>query len=313
MEVSIIIVNYNTKNLLKKCIESIYQYTKDIEFEIIVVDNASTDGSQQMIKDVFPIIILIESPKNLGFGKANNLASKYAKGVFLFFLNSDTILIENSIKKLHEFFLENEEELKIGVLGCNLIDENGNQNNTWHQFPTPNTAIKENFISIVSVLTFRLLKIINTIRKKYTKNILILAEKKVDNTNFGIGFVVGADMFMRKSLFDIVGGFDERFFLYFEETDLQLNLFRKGYRNYIDNNTKIIHLEGASSSKNKIMPNKQRKLYHKSKIYYFKKNFRSQYLLVKSLDKIMLYFQVFNKKYTKDENKLYIKEVLKIY
>jgi GT2 family glycosyltransferase len=97
MDVSITIVNYNTKDLLKQCIESVFEKTQDVEFEIIVVDNASSDGSQQMVKELFPKVTLIESPENLGFGRANNLGNKVAKGKYLFILNSDTILIENSI------------------------------------------------------------------------------------------------------------------------------------------------------------------------------------------------------------------------
>ena len=101
--VSIIIVNYNTKQLTLNCLKSIYEYTKDIDFEIIVVDNASSDGSVEAIRESFPIVNVIGSNENLGFGRANNLGAKYAQGKYLFLLNSDTLLIENSIKKLYDF------------------------------------------------------------------------------------------------------------------------------------------------------------------------------------------------------------------
>ena len=114
--VSIIIINYNTKLLTLDCLKSIYQHTKDIDFEVIVVDNASSDGSAEAIRESFPIVKVIEPNENLGFGRANNLGAKYAKGEYLFLLNSDTLLIENSIKKLYDFYIENEEKLHIGVL-----------------------------------------------------------------------------------------------------------------------------------------------------------------------------------------------------
>ena len=313
MDVSIIIVSFNTKDLLKQCIESIYEYTKDIDFEIIVVDNASSDGSQQMVKEVFPTVTLIESPENLGFGKANNLGSKYAKGEFLFFLNSDTIFIENSIKKLYDFFLENEKVLKIGVLGGLLVDEKGNQNTAWHQFSTPNTINNENIIFIINTLTHKLSSIITIITKKIKKASHSSQAKEINKMYLAVDFVLGADMLMRKDLFDTVHGFDECYFMYFEETDLQLNLFRKGYKNYIYNSTKIIHLEGASSGGGKLMSNKQRIIFHKSKINYMKKFFCKQYLFFKFLDKIALNLQIFSKKYTKDENRFYVKEISKNY
>jgi GT2 family glycosyltransferase len=101
-----------------------------------------------------------------------------------------------------------------------------------------------------------------------------------------------------------LGGFDERFFLYFEETDLQLNLLRKGYKNCIYNDTKIIHLEGASSGGGKEISNRQRIIFQTSRVHYMQKNFYNQYLLFKLLDKIVLYFQILDKTYTRNENLL---------
>ena len=98
MDVSIIIVNYNTKDLIKNCIDSIYEQTKDIKFEIIVSDNGSVDGSIEMIKSEFPNVILIENNANLGFGTANNRGLKIAKGKYIFYLNSDTVLLNNAVK-----------------------------------------------------------------------------------------------------------------------------------------------------------------------------------------------------------------------
>ena len=94
MDVSIIIVNYNTKELTLQCLNSIFKQTIKIEYEIIVVDNASVDGSQKIIKEYYPKVILIENKENFGFGIANNIGAKYAQGKYLFFLNSDNITLK---------------------------------------------------------------------------------------------------------------------------------------------------------------------------------------------------------------------------
>jgi GT2 family glycosyltransferase len=135
LNISIIIVSFNTKELLSQCIKSIFKHTKGINFEIIVVDNASTDGSQQLIKSDFPKVILIESEINIGFGRANNLGAKHASGDYLFFLNSDTLLIENSIKILKDF-IYSESDPNLAVVGCKLLDKNKNPHISYGNFPS---------------------------------------------------------------------------------------------------------------------------------------------------------------------------------
>ena len=103
MDVSIILVNYNTKELTGDCIKSVYELTRDISYDIFVVDNASSDGSVQMIKEEFPAVKLIESPENLGFGRANNLAIKQSEAKYCFLLNTDTVLVNNAVKILFDF------------------------------------------------------------------------------------------------------------------------------------------------------------------------------------------------------------------
>ena len=128
MDVSIIIVNYNTKQLLKDCLNSIYEHTENISFEVIVSDNGSKDGSIEMLKAEFPQVILIENNANLGFGKANNKGLAIAKGKYIFYLNSDTILLNNAVKLFFDYFEENGKKENIGALGCNLLDKQGNIN-----------------------------------------------------------------------------------------------------------------------------------------------------------------------------------------
>ena len=125
MDVSIIIVNYNTKDLLKECIDSIYEQTKEITFEIIVSDNGSSDGSIEMLKNYFPSVIIIENNANLGFGAANNRGLKIAHGKYIFYLNSDTVLLNNAVKCFFDFWEQASDKDSIGAIGANLLNENG--------------------------------------------------------------------------------------------------------------------------------------------------------------------------------------------
>src|SRR3990167_6484228 len=121
MELSVIIINWNTKKLLEDCLRSIFKFTKDIKFEVIVVDNGSKDGSQAIVKKKFPQVKLIPNKDNLGFAKANNQGIKLATGKYILLLNSDAYLIENSFNKL----VEQADELDdLGALGVLLLNEN---------------------------------------------------------------------------------------------------------------------------------------------------------------------------------------------
>lgn len=121
MDVSIIIVNYNTRQLLANCLASIFKETRDVSYEVIVVDNASSDGSRDFICLLYPQVIWINSGENLGFGRANNLGVKNAKGEYLFFLNSDTILLNNAIKVFWEYVHMHAND-RLGVIGGWLLD-----------------------------------------------------------------------------------------------------------------------------------------------------------------------------------------------
>ncbi len=240
--ISIIIVNYNTKALTLQCIESIIKYTVGLTYEIIVVDNASSDGSQQAIQTQFPNVKLINSASNLGFGKANNIGAEHAEGEFLFFLNSDTYLLNNALKIFHDFFTANK-TLHIGCLGAVLTDQDFVENGTGSEFPT-----------LLGYLKTRTKPLLDKIAKKPREN-------KVE-------YILGADMFVPKSVFEEAGKFDERFFMYYEESDLQLQMAKLGYNRLIISGPKIVHLEGKSSSYNinKIM------LVQTSAFKYYKKN-----------------------------------------
>lgn len=298
-DVSIVIVNYNTKQILKDCVKSILNNSFDFNYEIIIVDNASTDGSQKLIKDQFPQIIFVESNINLGFGLANNLGVEKAKGEYLFFLNSDTILTENSVKKLHNFYVENFETLRLGVIGAIMVDKNLNSNGFGSVFPTCKTEI-------ISTL-----KSLPLIKKIMPRTLDINYSFK--NDFFEVDYVLGADMFMSKKIFNDFGGFSKDFFMYYEESDLQKRMSKIGLKNYIITTTKIIHLEDGSG-KQKNYSNIKRTIIHKSKNIYLKRNDSKIFVFYKIFDFLFLFLNLFNfKKYSLKENINYFKIIIKTY
>ena len=141
IDVSVIMVNYNSTNLLIDAVHSIFEQTRDVSFEIIVVDNASPDNGSGKIENEFrDSICIIKSEKNLGFGGANNLGIKRAKGQYLFFLNPDTLLLNNAIAKFKEY-IESQENRKIGAVGGILLDREKKPTNSYHFFLTPSNVI----------------------------------------------------------------------------------------------------------------------------------------------------------------------------
>lgn len=297
MKVSIIIVNYNTKEITENCINSIISQTKEIKYEIILVDNGSTDGSKEYFEKRNDIKY-IYSNENLGFGRANNLGAKEAKGEFLFLLNSDTILIENALQKLYVFFNENEKKRNIGALGCLLVDEKLNVNGYGDEFPSCKNEINKYMSSIPIINLFW--------KKKNNKELLSL----IDDF-FEIDYVIGADILMRREVFNKLNGFDENFFMYYEESDLQKRMNLLNLKSYIYNKTKIIHLEDASGKALKQYTNKKRIIVHKSKNLYLKKNDAENFSIYKIYDNLFLLLNRFNKKYTQQEYKEYFTEIKK--
>ncbi|MGN7990533.1 glycosyltransferase family 2 protein [Pedobacter sp. 22226] len=300
MDVSIIIVNYNTKFLTRSCIDSLINNTSDIKYEIILVDNASTDGSKEEFSEMSDITF-IPCKENLGFGRANNLGSESASGEFLFFLNSDTLLTENSIKKLFDFFVENERTLQIGSLGCVLIDKKGNFNGDGSEFPTCKSEIL-NYKYRTPILKF------------FKKNKDYIKSSMVYSAEFyPIGYVIGADLMMRKTVFDKLHGFDPRFFMYYEESDLQFRMKKMGFESYIYTGTKIIHLEDGSGKQIKKYNNRKRIIVHTSKNIYLKKNDPDNFPKFKLWDQFYLYLSRLNPNYTLQEKRDFEIAVKKTY
>jgi hypothetical protein len=232
MDVSVIIVNYNTLELTKNTIESVIEKTKGLKYEIILVDNASIDGSIEFFENNYKNkIIFIKNSENLGFGRANNKGIEIAKGKYIFLLNSDTLLTNNAIKILYDFMEKND---KCGICGGNLYDIEENPTHSF--FPDlPYITIKTEMKLYLDFMEKMYRKILKRRRDFNYKNI-----PKV------VGCITGADMMIRKSILEKVGYFDRDFFMYSEEVELTYRVYRNGYLSYSVPEAKIIHLEGKS-------------------------------------------------------------------
>lgn len=233
MDVSVIIVNYNTKELTKNCIDSVFTKTSGVSFEVILVDNASTDGSVELFEND-DRILFIKSGENLGFGKANNLGYQYAKGKYLFLLNSDTLLLNNAIR---EFYLQMEQRSKtIACMGCLLVDENNKRIHSYGDFPTlRNELIRK---------PWHLLHEVFGVHKGFDDHPLII----LDDHAFEVEYVTGADLFIRRNVVDEFGLFDPDFFMYYEETEMQHRYRLHGYSSIIVDIPQILHLVGRSAN-----------------------------------------------------------------
>lgn len=235
MDVSVILVNYNTIDLTKDCIESIFEKTHGISFEIILVDNDSHDGSQKHFSED-KRITFIESGGNIGFGRANNLGVKKATGKYIFFLNTDTLLVNNAIKCFFDY-CENHATDKIGGIGCLLQDKEGNTIHSFAKFPTLTRNLRD----------FLVAPIYKKIGKTYQR--YDTTDDDITKDSFRVDYITGADLFVSRQVIDNYGGFDKDFFMYFEETEMQHRWTRNGYPSYIIKSPKIIHLEGGSVNK----------------------------------------------------------------
>jgi GT2 family glycosyltransferase len=258
MDVSVIIVNYNTKELLRNCLISIYKQTYDIEFEVIVSDNGSTDGSVEMVKLEFPEITIIENRLNFGFGVANNRSVERACGKYLFFLNSDTILKNNAILIFYNFVKKNSNV----IAGCYLQDSHGKVIHSYDKYSTP----VKGFIRLMYNSFPFLLKL----RFFFTKGKLEINDIK---SPLKVQYITGADLFLSREIFCHIGGFDEKYFMYFEDDDLCRRAKLFGYASFIIPGPKIVHLE-SKSSKNIV---KKLSFMEKSYLYYMKK-YNNEYI-----------------------------------
>jgi GT2 family glycosyltransferase len=233
-KVSIIIVSYNTCKMTLDCLNSLYNETKLIEYEVIVLDNNSSDGSAEAIEKNFPELTLIKYKENLGFSEGNNYCSKIATSNLLLLLNPDTIVLNNAIKKLVDF---SKEYPSAGIWGGRTLFANKalNPKSCWNKITPWSLFFRATGLAAI-----------------FSNNSFINSEelggwqrdsvKKVD-------IVSGCFFLIKKSLWDELKGFDKRFFMYGEEADLCLRAKKIGYTPMVTNTAEIIHYGGASEKK----------------------------------------------------------------
>ncbi len=254
IDISIIIVNYNSTELLKNCIDSIEMFTNSINYEIIVVDNNSMTGDFDVLLKDRERVTLIKNDTNKGFGSANNQGVKIAKGKYVLLLNNDTILFESSIKKVFDFA----ESLKGNIIvGCKLLNEDRSIQKSVYDFPTLLNVFTSNFFLY---LLFPKSKHFN----KYH-----LMNKGLNNVT-EIDVATGAFLFMHRKIFDASGGFDERFFFYMDDTDLCYRHKKNNGKVIYFPETSIIHLKGKSAKGESWFKNKHQSI---STIKFFQKHY----------------------------------------
>ncbi|MCQ2170403.1 MAG: glycosyltransferase family 2 protein [Bacteroidales bacterium] len=274
MDVSIIIVNYNTCNMTLECIDSIFERTSGVEFEVIVVDNASKDDSASLLA-ADRRIKFIEAGENIGFGMANNLALKSARGEYVLLLNSDTLLLGNAVFEMWDYMKKS--KLEIGALGTVLLDKDGNDSFSSAYFHNPWKILWMVFSQHCAHL----------VGKKLPYQMPSITYDVVPEEGFfDVDFVAGADLMARKDTFEKYGEFDPEFFLYYEETELQFRWKKAGLRNIIIPIRHICHLEGGTTGSPQ--SDWRKKIQYLSERIYFRKTLpRWSYLIYASLHAIL--------------------------
>ncbi|MGJ5642267.1 glycosyltransferase family 2 protein [Formosa sp. S-31] len=246
MKLSIVILNYNVRYFLELCLRSVVAALKDIDSEIIVVDNCSTDDSCAMVKQLFPEVLLIANKENSGFSKGNNIGVAQAQGEYVCLLNPDTVVAEDTFTKILKFA---DEQSYLGAIGCQLIDGAGRfLPESKRNVPTPKVAIN---------------KIFGNPSLYYANHIREEDISKVD-------VLVGAFMLMPKAVYLAVGGLDEDYFMYGEDVDLSYKILKAGFNNFYFGDTTVIHYKGESTLRNRVYA----KRFNGAMRIFYKKHFK---------------------------------------
>jgi GT2 family glycosyltransferase len=237
MKLSVIVVNYNVKFFLEQCLISVRNALKGIESEVFVVDNASADGSCQLVRERFPEVNLISNRENFGFSYANNQAMRIAKGEYILLLNPDTVVEEETFRKCIGFMDMHPEA---GSLAVKMIDGKG------RFLPESKRALPSPMVSFYKIFGFSRLFPRSKVFARYHLGHLN------ENETHEIEILPGAFMFMRKTALDKAGLLDEDFFMYGEDIDLSYRILKSGFKNFYFPETTIIHYKGESTKKGSI-------------------------------------------------------------
>lgn len=250
MDLSIVIVSWNTKKLLKDCLKSVYENTKRHSFEIFVIDNNSPDLSADMVKEEFPDVILIANKENLGFAPANNQALAFAKGDNILLLNPDTVVLDGAIDKMLDYLANN----KCDLITCKLLNTDRTLQKSVNNFYSFWETLLENrfFSGLSQKFNFK---------KGYFKSTWD------HNSTIEIDWARGAVLMFKKIVMDKIGILDERYYIYGEEIDFYYRAKLNGYKALFVHDINIVH-HGKSSSKQK-------------RTQMFIQNYKSLYLFLK--------------------------------
>lgn len=233
-QLSIIILSYNTKKLLADCIDSLAKVTKEVDFEIIVVDNGSTDGSAEFVKTKHPDVTLVENRSNLGFARGNNKARKFARGEYVLFLNSDTLVPKKTLGKSLLYLKRHKD---IGALTCKLILPDGSlDKDARRSFPTPWVAFSH-FSGLDKLFS----------KSKFFSKYWYGYRSPDDIQEVDV--LQGAFFLTKREILDKVGWFSEEYFLDGEDIDLCWKIIQAGHRIIYYPETSILHIKGASKGK----------------------------------------------------------------
>jgi len=262
VDLSIIIVNYNVKEFIQNLLESIKSASKKISTEVIIVDNASDDGSIELIRQKYPGVKLIVNSRNLGFSKANNLGLKEATGKYLLLLNPDTLVKEDTFEKMIAFF---ESTPDAGMAGCKLLNTDGTLQLACRRgFPGP-------WASFTKVTGLSTLFPGSPLFARY--NLTYLDENKT----YSVDAISGAFMMMRREVYEKTGGLDETFFMYGEDLDLCYRVNKAGYKVYYVHSTEIIHYKGESTKRSNL---NEVKVFYEAMHIFVKKYYAGSWFLL---------------------------------
>ncbi len=251
MDLSISIVNWNTCELTSDCIRSIYENTLDTAFEIIVVDNASDDGSVEAFRREFPEVNVIANEENVGFAKANNQAYEKSQGKYFVLLNSDTLCHEGALDVMAKYMDQHPE---VGICGPLVLNSDGSLQYSWAKFP-----------SVAS-------EALGTLDRRVASagKLPVTSEEVIEIGDFAVDWIGGACMTIRSGALDEVGLMDDSLFMYSEETDWCMRFACAGWRIHVVPDSAITHFGGSSSSKVRVETLKR---LADSKLKFFRKHF----------------------------------------
>ena len=256
MQLSVIILNYNVRFFLEQCVASVQEALTNIDSEIIVVDNDSSDDSCEIIKSRFPNVKLIENTVNSGFPKGNNIGVAQAKGDYICILNPDTVVAEDTFEKILAFAKKQE---NLGIVGCKLIDGSGNF------LPESKRGISTPFVALTKIFgLYKLFPNCVLFNRYYAQHLSENETGKVD-------ILVGAFMIMKRNLYNEIGGFDENCFMYSDDIDLSFMVLKSGKNNYYFHETSVIHYKGESTVKDGLYM----KRFREAMQFFYKKHYKS--------------------------------------